>query len=103
MNKERLKELKEKYDAKIVGSKNDQNRIPGIDLCLTEGEFFEFHDYKAKIFEIPGHTLGHIAFYFQSENIVFSGDTLFSLGCGRIFEGTPEMMFESLNKFPITA
>ena len=91
-------ELKEKYNAKIVGSKNDRERIPGIDLCLAEGEFFEFHNYKAEIFEIPGHTLGHIAFYFQSENIIFTGDTLFSLGCGRIFEGTPEMMFESLNK-----
>ena len=91
-------ELKEKYDAKIVGSKNDKERIPGIDICLKEGEFFEFNGHKAEIIDIPGHTLGHIAFYIQSENIVFTGDTLFSLGCGRIFEGTPEMMFESLNK-----
>ena len=91
-------ELKEKYDAKIVGSKIDKERIPGIDICLKEGEFFEFNGHKAEIIDIPGHTLGHIAFYIQSENIVFTGDTLFSLGCGRIFEGTPEMMFESLNK-----
>ena len=91
-------ELKEKYGAKIVGNKNDKDRIPGIDICLTEGEFFEFNEYRAEIIDIPGHTIGHIAFYIQSENIVFTGDTLFSLGCGRIFEGTHEQMFESLNK-----
>jgi len=91
-------ELKEKYGAKIVGSKNDKDRIPGIDICLMEGEFFEFNEYKTEIIDIPGHTIGHIAFYIQSENIVFTGDTLFSLGCGRIFEGTPEMMHQSLNK-----
>ena len=91
-------ELKEKYGAKIVGNKNDKDRIPGIDICLMEGEFFEFNEYKTEIIDIPGHTIGHIAFYIQSENIVFTGDTLFSLGCGRIFEGTPEMMYQSLNK-----
>ena len=91
-------ELKEKYDAKIVGNKNDKERIPGIDICLMEGEFFKFNEYKPEIIDIPGHTIGHVAFYIQSENIVFTGDTLFSLGCGRIFEGTPEMMYQSLNK-----
>ena len=91
-------ELKEKYGAKIVGNKNDKDRIPGIDICLMEGEFFKFNEYKAEIIDIPGHTIGHIAFHIQSENIVFTGDTLFSLGCGRIFEGTPEMMYQSLNK-----
>ena len=91
-------ELKNKYDAEIVGSKNDEERIPGIDISLSEGGVFNFDGYKSKIIEIPGHTLGHIAFYFESEDIVFTGDTLFSLGCGRIFEGTPEMMFNSINK-----
>ena len=91
-------ELKEKYGAKVVGNKNDKERIPGIDICLMEGEFFKFNEYKAEIIDIPGHTIGHVAFYIQSENIVFTGDTLFSLGCGRIFEGTPEMMYQSLNK-----
>ena len=91
-------ELKEKYGAKIVGSRNDEDRIPGIDIKLSEGESFNFNGFKSEILEIPGHTLGHIAFYFESESIVFTGDTLFSLGCGRIFEGTPEMMFDSLNK-----
>ena len=65
---------------------------------MIEGEFFKFNKYKAEIIDIPGHTIGHIAFHIQSENIVFTGDTLFSLGCGRIFEGTPEMMYQSLNK-----
>ena len=91
-------ELKEKYGAKIVGSRNDEDRIPGIDIKLSEGESFNFNGFKSEILEIPGHTLGHIAFFFESESIVFTGDTLFSLGCGRIFEGTPEMMFDSLNK-----
>ena len=68
-------ELKEKYGAKIVGNKNDKDRIPGIDICLMEGEFFEFNEYRAEIIDIPGHTIGHIAFYIQSENIVFTGDT----------------------------
>ena len=52
----------------------------------------------AKIFEVPGHTTGHIAYYFESEGVAFVGDTLFALGCGRLFEGTPEMMWNSLQK-----
>ena len=92
------KKLKQKYNSKVVGSKIDEFRIPEIDLKLSEGDFFKFGKINFEIIFIPGHTRGHIAFFSQSEKIIFTGDTLFSLGCGRIFEGTYEQMFASLNK-----
>ena len=91
-------ELKEKYGCKIVGSKKDFERIPGIDIQVSEGDIWNFDEHNAQIIEIPGHTTGHIAFYFESLKLVFTGDTLFSLGCGRLFEGSPEMMWKSLTK-----
>ena len=91
-------ELKEKYECKIVGSKKDFERIPGIDIQVSEGDIWNFDEHNAQIIEIPGHTTGHIAFYFESLKLVFTGDTLFSLGCGRLFEGSPEMMWKSLTK-----
>ena len=91
-------ELKEKYNCKIVGSKKDRERIPGIDIEISDGDFWSFKEHTAQIIEIPGHTSGHIAFFFKSLNAVFTGDTLFSLGCGRLFEGTPTMMWNSLKK-----
>ena len=91
-------ELKEKYNCKIVGSKKDRDRIPGIDIEISDGDYWSFKEHTAQIIEIPGHTSGHIAFFFKSLNAVFTGDTLFSLGCGRLFEGTPTMMWNSLKK-----
>ena len=91
-------ELKEKYECKIVGSKKDFEIIPGIDIQVSEGDIWNFDEHNAQIIEIPGHTTGHIAFYFESLKLVFTGDTLFSLGCGRLFEGSPEMMWKSLTK-----
>ena len=91
-------DLKNKYSAKILGYKNDKDRIPGIDIFLTDNETWESGEFKAKIIFIPGHTSGHIAFHFYENKFLFSGDTLFSLGCGRIFEGTYEEMYESLKK-----
>ena len=91
-------DLKKKYNAKIVGYKNDAHRIPEIDSLVEDNQIWKEHSFEAKIFHIPGHTSGHICFYFFKENFLFSGDTLFSLGCGRIFEGTYQEMFESLNK-----
>ena len=82
----------------IVGAANDAERIPGIDVLVSEGDDFVFGSMAAKVFEVPGHTTGHIAYYFGSEDIAFVGDTLFVLGCGRLFEGTPEMMWNSLQK-----
>ena len=90
-------ELKKKYNAKIVGFEKDKDRIPGIDICLKDKEIWKSDKFEAKIYHIPGHTSGHICFNFFKEKLLFTGDTLFSLGCGRIFEGTYEQMFNSLN------
>ena len=91
--------LKKIFGAKIIGFKDDKNRIPFVDILLEDNEIWKNLNFEFKVFHIPGHTSGHICFYFYKDNIVFSGDTLFSLGCGRIFEGTYEQMYYSLNKF----
>ena len=91
-------ELKKIYDSKIVGFNGDKHRIPGIDIMLNDNEKWTFGNSVVKILHIPGHTLGHICFFFEKEKIAFTGDTLFSLGCGRIFEGSHKQMLESLNK-----
>jgi len=91
-------ELKKKYNAKIAASQLDKNKINNIDIFLTENSELNFGNVNFKILLTPGHTKGHIAFYSKKEKIIFTGDTLFSLGCGRIFEGTYKEMFNSLNK-----
>ena len=92
------KEIKKKYNAKIVAYKNDLHRIPDVDISLKNNQIWTAENFKSKIIHIPGHTNGHICFFFENEKIAFTGDTLFSLGCGRIFEGTYEEMFISLKK-----
>ena len=92
------KKLKEKYGANIVGFKGDQDKIPEIDILVNDQEIWKYEDFEAKIIHVPGHTLGHICFHFYNNKSVFTGDTLFSLGCGKIFEGTYKQMFDSLNK-----
>ena len=91
-------ELKKKYNSKILGSNLDKNRIPGIDIMLKENQKHKIGNLEFEVIFIPGHTKGHIAFFFKKEKIAFTGDTLFSLGCGRVFEGTHQEMFNSLNK-----
>tara|TARA_Y100000590_G_scaffold2671_1_gene3522 strand:+ start:853 stop:1614 length:762 start_codon:yes stop_codon:yes gene_type:complete len=91
-------ELKKTYGAKIVGFEGDKHRIPGIDITLKNNELWNFGNSPVKILHVPGHTLGHICFFFEKEKIAFTGDTLFSLGCGRIFEGDHKQMLRSLNK-----
>ena len=90
--------LKKKYDSNVVGFIGDKDRIPEIDTFVEDNQVWEKNNFKAKIYHIPGHTKGHIAFHFVEEKKIFTGDTLFSLGCGRIFEGTYDEMFSSLNK-----
>ena len=92
------KRLKEKYGASIIGYREDKHRIPEIDMLVDDQETWIYENFEAKIIYIPGHTLGHICFYFYKEESVFTGDTLFSLGCGRIFEGSYSQMFDSLMK-----
>ena len=90
--------LKERYGASVVGYKGDKKRIPKIDILVNDQETWIYENFKAKVMHVPGHTLGHVCFYFYKEQSVFTGDTLFSLGCGRIFEGTYAQMFSSLMK-----
>ena len=94
-------ELKKKYNSKIMGFEDDKDRIPGIDILLKNDQNQKIGNLDFKTIFIPGHTKGHVAFYFKNEKIVFTGDTLFSLGCGRVFEGTNCDMFNSLNKLKI--
>ena len=91
-------ELKKKYGASVMGYKDDKERIPSIDILVKDQETWVYENFEAKIIHVPGHTLGHICFYFYKEESVFTGDTLFSLGCGKIFEGTYSQMFDSLMK-----
>ena len=91
-------ELKKKYNSKILGSNSDKDRIPGIDMLLKENQKQKIGNLEFEVIYVPGHTKGHIAFFFNKEKVAFTGDTLFSLGCGRIFEGTHEEMLNSLNK-----
>ena len=93
------KKLKEIYGAKVIGYIDDKERIPEIDIIVKNNQIWKEKNFEAKIIHIPGHTKGHICFYFFNEKKIFSGDTLFSLGCGKIFEGTYAQMFESLNFF----
>ena len=92
------KELKKRYNSKVVGFKDYKNRIPEIDILVENNQIWKEENFEAKIYHIPGHTTGHIAFHFFKEKKIFTGDTLFSLGCGRIFEGTYEQMYNSLNR-----
>jgi len=91
-------ELKERYNSIVVGYNGDAKRIPGIDVLVENNQVWKGDNFEAKIIHIPGHTTGHISFHFFKEKLIFTGDTLFSLGCGKIFEGTYQEMFESLNK-----
>ena len=91
-------ELKKKYGSKIIAFKDDKDQIPGIDILVQDNQTWKADNFEAKIYHTPGHTNGHIAFHFFNEKKIFTGDTLFSLGCGRIFEGTFEQMFNSLSR-----
>lgn len=91
-------EIKAKYGCTIVGPRADHDRIAGIDVDVGDGDSFVFGGETAKVFDTPGHTRGHIAYHFPDSKVLFCGDTLFALGCGRVFEGTMEQMWASLEK-----
>ncbi|MEJ2089218.1 MAG: hydroxyacylglutathione hydrolase, partial [Gammaproteobacteria bacterium] len=90
--------LKAQWGCVVVGAANDASRIPGIDVKVADGDTYQFGNHAARILEVPGHTTGHIAYYFADDGVAFVGDTLFALGCGRLFEGTPQQMWTSLKK-----
>jgi hydroxyacylglutathione hydrolase len=80
----------------IVGPAHDPDRIPGMDVQVKDGDVYAFGQENARVFFVPGHTRGHIAYWFKDSAALFCGDTMFSIGCGRLFEGTPEQMWASL-------
>ena len=88
--------IKSATGARISGPRNET--IPGRDVSLGEGSEVRLGKHVGRIIEVPGHTLGHIAFLFDEEKVAFVGDTLFAMGCGRLFEGSPEQMYRSLER-----
>jgi len=92
-------ELVAKYHAQVVGNAADAHRLPKLDLAVHEGDEVPFGAATARVIDTPGHTLGHIAYYFAGGGVLLPGDTLFSLGCGRLFEGTAADMFGAFRKF----
>lgn len=90
--------LKKKFGAKIIGPRDEAEKIPGLDETVGGGDRFKFQEFDVDVIATPGHTLGHISYYMPGAKTAFTADTLFALGCGRIFEGTPAQMHESLQK-----
>lgn len=92
-------ELKAEFGLTVIGPRADRDRIPGIDIAVGDGDKVMLGNAEARVFDVPGHTKGHIAYWFADSNALFCGDTLFAMGCGRLFEGTPAQMWQSLSKF----
>ncbi len=96
-----ISELKSKYGCHVIGPKEEASKIETLDETKTDGEKFTFGGETVDVISTPGHTLGMINFYFAQSSVVFTGDTLFALGCGRIFEGDAKMMWNSLCKLAV--
>jgi hydroxyacylglutathione hydrolase len=92
-------ELKDRYGCLVVGPRADHDRIPRIDKDVGDGDVHRFGALEARVFDTPGHTRGHISYWMPGAKALFCGDTLFALGCGRVFEGTMEQMWASLSKY----
>ncbi|MGH1465968.1 MAG: hydroxyacylglutathione hydrolase [Cognatishimia sp.] len=88
--------LREKYAPKVIGAQADAHRLPKLDLALSDGQKFSFADHDVHTIDVPGHTVGHIAFFIPKLHALFSADSLMALGCGRLSEGSAEQMFTSL-------
>ncbi len=88
--------IKKATGARISGPANEE--IPGRDITLGEGSEVRIGGHVGRVVEVPGHTLGHIALIFDEERVAFVGDTMFAMGCGRLFEGTPAQMYRSLQR-----
>lgn len=90
--------LKKETGARVVGAGADAHRLPPLDLAVAEGDSVTVGSQSGQVLDVSGHTVGHIAYYFAQSEAVFTADSLMALGCGRLFEGTPEMMWASLSK-----
>jgi hydroxyacylglutathione hydrolase len=93
-----IAELKGKHRCRVVAPRAEAGKIPLVDETVAEGNTVKVGGLTANVLETPGHTAGHITYWFHGDKLAFAGDTLFSIGCGRIIEGTPEMMWASLRK-----
>jgi hydroxyacylglutathione hydrolase len=93
-----IAELKKKHVCRVVAPRKEASKIQNIDVTVREGDVVQVGSMVGRILETPGHTAGHISYWFKQDKLAFVGDTLFSVGCGRILEGTPEMMWQSLVK-----
>lgn len=91
-------ELRAAHSAKVIGAAADAHRLPKLDDALTPGQSYDFYGYAVHILDVPGHTVGHIAFHLPAANAVFTADSLMALGCGRLFEGTADQMWASLSQ-----
>lgn len=93
-----LADLLADHPAQVVGAKADAHRLPDLDLAVSEGDRVALGDLEAEVFDVSGHTVGHIAFYVAAAGACFTADSLMALGCGRLFEGTPDQMWHSMQK-----
>ncbi len=91
-------DLTAEHPARILGAKADAHRLPALDHALIDGETFQFAGHDVQVMDVSGHTVGHIALYVPDEKCVFTADSLMALGCGRLFEGTPAQMWDSMQK-----
>ena len=90
--------LKSRYGCTVVAARDDAARIPGADVLVADGDSFDLGGQRATVLATPGHTRAHICWWFADSGCVFVGDTLFAMGCGRLFEGTPPQMWQSLRR-----
>ncbi|MBO9125954.1 MULTISPECIES: hydroxyacylglutathione hydrolase [unclassified Rhizobium] len=93
--------LKEKYGCEIIGPINEAVAIPGLDMTMSDDDTFLFGEHPVRVIETPGHTAGHICYHFTDDKLLFAADTLFALGCGRLFERPPADMWHSLQKLAV--
>lgn len=93
--------LREATGAEVIGAAADAKRLPELDLAVSQGDHFWVGAADGRVIDVPGHTVGHIAFHFPTAEVIFTADSLMALGCGRLFEGTAAQMWESLSKIAI--
>jgi hydroxyacylglutathione hydrolase len=92
-------ELREAFGCQIIGPAAEKDKIPGIKKTVKGGDLFKLAGSRIRVYDCPGHTLGHVSYHFEEDFLLFAGDTIFSLGCGRVNEGTMEQMHASVNQF----
>ncbi len=93
-----LDDLRQAFDLEVTGAAADAHRLPKLDRAVSGGETFDWSGHAVAVLDVPGHTLGHVAYYIADAGAVFTGDSLMALGCGRLFEGSAAQMWESLGR-----